>query len=109
MNIPDIINQLNDLKISANEHLNKHYPDTKAEKIGIRKAMIRKTMKEYADKHQMPLKNEQDMVKVLAKVSAEENALPDEFIVQVGLYALAWDEIRLEEAEKVANNAIVKP
>ncbi len=107
--IPDIVNQLNDLKISANEHLDKNYPDTKREKIEIRKSLIRKTLKEYADRHDMPLQNENDLVKVIAKVAGEEKASPEEYILQMGIYALAWNEIKLEDAVKVANNPIVKP
>lgn len=109
MNISSIINELNDLKISANKHLDENYPDKKKEMIGIRKSLIQKTMTKYAKEHNMPLKNEADMMKIIAKVSGEECTSPEEYILQVGIYALAWDEIKLEAAEKVASNPIVKP
>lgn len=92
MKIESFINQLNDLKISANSYLDKYHKDERVDMIEVRKDKL-VLLGLAANQFDEPFDTEEDMVKNIVEYCQDKRKTKEETILEVGLYALAWDEL----------------
>ena len=90
--ITQLVNELNDLKIDANNLLNKSFIDEKSQMIEDRISKL-KFLKDLAELTDQSLVTEEDLVKNIAETAAALDWSTEKFLFELGVYALAWDKI----------------
>jgi hypothetical protein len=90
--ISEFINQLADLKITANKWLDDNCPNEKREWIENKKETLNALIS-AADVFEEPFDTEGDLVRNICEYCSDTKKSPEETILEIGLFALAWDEI----------------
>lgn len=92
MKVTELTNQLNDLKIRANEWLTANHPNGKESIINNRKSKLRVIMS-FAAMCDEQLETDEDLVRNICEWASDTGQTPEAAILEIGLFALAWDEI----------------
>lgn len=92
--ISKFVNQLNDLKISANDYLDKYHKTEKEDMLEERIEKIR-TINSFAEGlfPDEVIEDNESLVKNICQWASDTNKSPEECILEVGLYALAFDKM----------------
>lgn len=91
MKVTELTNQLNDLKIKANKWLSDNFPEKRRKELIDQRVLKISTIHSLAIMCGEPFDSDEDLVRNICEYCSDTRKEPHETILEVGLYAIAFD------------------